>query len=102
MQSENRVIEALLNDGWALLFQRGRTKFGEIDLIFENQDEIRLIEVKTLDEAWRSFERINQKQVTKLLQNQFYLSQKFKSKNFYPQICWVLKNEIHFVEVNQL
>ena len=88
------------SDGWVLLFQRVKTKIAEIDLIFELENEMRLIEVKTLDQAWRSFQRINANQVNKLLQNQIYFSQKYRGRICRAQICWVLQNEIQFVDVN--
>jgi Holliday junction resolvase-like predicted endonuclease len=89
------------SEGWAFIFQRVRTKISEIDLIFEKENEIKLIEVKTLDQAWRSFQRINQRQVDKLLQNQLHLNQVYKNKIFSAEICWVMPTSLHFVVLSE-
>ncbi len=94
-----KFINEYKNENWHLIFQRAKTKIAEIDLVFENEFEIRLIEVKTLDQAWRAFQRISPRQVEKLLLNQLYLSRIFTTKTFKSQVCWVLKNDLHFVDL---
>jgi Holliday junction resolvase-like predicted endonuclease len=91
----------MMNEGWQLIFQRARTSLGEIDLVFEKNNSVNFVEVKTLSDSWRAFQRIEQNQIHKLLQNQIYFSQIYPKKIFKAQICWVLTNELQFVELSE-
>ncbi len=92
------------NEGWVLLFQRGQTEIAEIDLIMQKDEQIRLIEVKTLDSEWRSFQRISKRQIQKLLLNQIYFSQFAANTNrpyeFSSWVVWVSDLKIESIQIN--
>ena len=99
--SEQKVITHLRNYGWELQFQRLITSIAEIDLIFQKGHEIHLIEVKTLSDPWRSFERISEKQIQKLKMNQLYFASVFKNQfQFASWVAWVTKEKIEYVRIN--
>ena len=98
---ELAVIRLLVTRGWVLECQRARTTIAEIDLIFSKKNEVLLIEVKTLDEPWRSFVRIKKSQYLKLQKNLVFLSTNIKKFDFKATVCWVdKKNQVSFVLVN--
>jgi hypothetical protein len=69
--------------------------------VFQKGSDVRLIEVKTLDDSWRSFERISEKQIQKLKMNEFYFSSIFKKQfHFESRIAWVTQKTIEYVEIN--
>jgi Holliday junction resolvase-like predicted endonuclease len=87
--------------GWVILFQRAKTQIGEIDLIFEKNNKILLIEVKKLNNSWRAFERIGAKQANKLQNNLIYFSNRFRQFQFFAQLCWVDRlQKVYFVELD--
>ena len=95
------MVRLLQTKNWTLCFQGLKTIIAEIDLIFEKDDEVILIEVKTLNEEWRAFERIHNKQLLNLQKNYILLSEKFKNLRFRVFVAWVdPKNQITFVEVS--
>lgn len=100
-RAELNVIKLLESKNWSLCFQNLKTTIAEIDLIFEKTDQIILIEVKTLNDSWRAFERIQPKQIEKLQKNLTLFAYKFRDKNFRAFIAWVdRENKISFIEVN--
>ncbi|MBC7420683.1 MAG: YraN family protein [Bdellovibrio sp.] len=101
LAAEVSVIEKMKHNSWSLSFQRARTKIAEIDLIFEKQNRVALIEVKALNNSWRAFERIGVKQTQKLQVNLIFLASQFKEFKFFAAICWVdKKGKVYFVEVS--
>lgn len=101
LKSETKVIEYFQKRKWCLLFHRAKTKIAEIDLIFQKSNKIKLVEVKKLNNQWRSFERVSEKQIQKLILNQIYLSQKFSNYYIESNICWVNSNgNVTTVELN--
>lgn len=99
--SEQKVIDELSFHGWTLQFQRLVTEIAEIDLIFQKENQIYLVEVKTLDDSWRSFERISDRQIRKLKLNQLYFSSVFKNQfQFASFVAWVTKKKIEYVRIN--
>ena len=100
LDSEARVIEQMANDRWQLLFQRAKTEIAEIDLIFQKKNQIRLIEVKTLNDSWRSFQRISHRQIQKLILNQIYFTQVVDSHDVSCWVAWVGDQKIEYVQIN--
>lgn len=99
-KAEANVIKLLQSKKWILCFQGLKTDIAEIDLIFEKADEVILIEVKTLNNSWRAFERIHKKQLFKLQSNLVLCSRRFRSYKFRAYVAWVdSQNRISFVEV---
>ena len=95
------VIKLLHNQGWQLECQRVHTNIAEIDLIFSKESQVLLVEVKKLDNPWRSFERIKKSQYRSLQKNLIFLSTNLKKFSFIATVCWVDKNNVvSFVEVN--
>ena len=100
-QAELSVIRLLQTKNWSLCFQGLKTIIAEIDLIFEKEDQVILIEVKTLNDEWRAFDRIHDRQLMNLQKNYILLSEKFKKIRFRVFVAWVdPKNRITFVEVS--
>ena len=100
-RAELCVIRLLQTKNWTLCFQGLKTIIAEIDLIFEKEDQILLIEVKTLNDDWRAFERIQDKQLMNLQKNYILLSRKFTHLKFRVFVAWVdSQNRVSFVEVS--
>ncbi len=86
--------------GWVLLFQRAKTKIGEIDLVFENDNKILLVEVKKLNNSWRAFERIDLRQQHKLQLNLIYFAKSYQTFRIFAQVCWVdQRGQVYFVDL---
>lgn len=99
--SEQQVIKHLCSWGWEFQFQRLVTHIAEIDLIFQKENRVCLIEVKTLDNPWRSFERITDRQVQKLTMNQMYFSSICKSRfQYFSCVAWVMKEKIDYIRIS--
>ena len=71
------------------MFQRARTEIAEIDLIFEKDQKIFLIEVKTLASPFAVFERIEKKQQQKLRANRVWLARRFPKMIFISLVAFV-------------
>ena len=90
----------LQSKGWKLIFHRLKTKVSEIDLVFEKENKILLIEVKNLTERWRVFQRITPRQQLKLKANQLLFHLNFKGIEVRAYVAWVdQKNKISFCSV---
>lgn len=90
----------MIQYGFEIEFQNIKLKFGEVDLVCRRNHLIILLEVKCLNNEWRSFERISQKQLNRLHLNRNLIF------NFFPQyevrsfVVWVDKNcRIQFIEI---
>lgn len=93
------VIKLMQSKKWILCFQGLKTHIAEIDLIFEKGEDILLVEVKTLNNSWRAFERIHKDQLFKLQSNLVLFSRKFRGFSFRSYVAWVdPQNKITFVE----
>ena len=84
-RSEMAVIHIMEKRGWVLEWQRIRTTIAEIDLIFTKRERVLLVEVKRIDNPWRTFERI-QKGTLRLLEEWVNKVFKFADKNIPKQI----------------
>jgi Holliday junction resolvase-like predicted endonuclease len=99
-RAEHSVIKLLESKNWNLEFQRLKTDIAEIDLIFEKSGEVILVEVKTLNNSWRAFDRIQGSQLKKLELNLFLFRKKFSDIHFRAFVAWVCpENKISFVEI---
>lgn len=86
--------------GWKLVFQRLKTKIAEIDLVFEKDDKIALIEVKKLNEDWRVFQRWNPLQQMRFQANLVLFSRKFQNKEIKGFVAWVRdRKPVVFAEI---
>ncbi len=98
--AEQSVIKLLKSKNWNLEFHRFKTEVAEIDLIFEKSGEVILVEVKTLNNSWRAFDRIQGSQLKKLELNLFLFRKKFNDIKFRAYVAWVSpENKISFVEI---
>jgi Holliday junction resolvase-like predicted endonuclease len=86
------VIRLLLKKNFKFLFQRARTQVCECDLIFEKDDQILLIEVKTIASAYNAFDRVGEKQLQKIRMNRHYLARCWPQKNFRAYIAFVQRD----------
>jgi Holliday junction resolvase-like predicted endonuclease len=100
-QAELFVIQYFLNLKFQFVAQRKKLKYGEVDLIFQKQQRILFVEVKTLHNDWMSFNRISKKQFFKLKKNAFYYQMNNKNYEVKSLLAWVKSNEtIELVEIN--
>lgn len=100
-KAEYNVIKLMQSRNWNLQFHRLKTEIAEVDLIFEKSGEVLLLEVKTLNNSWRAFDRINSSQVKRLQTNLLFFRRKFRQIKFRAYIVWVSpENKISFIEVN--
>lgn len=98
--AEQSVVRLLQNKNWVLCFHGLRTVVAEIDLIFIKKNQVLLIEVKTLDNSWRAFDRIHQNQLMKLQYNLVMFTRKINEIKFRAFVAWVDKeNKISFTEI---
>ena len=99
--AELHVKNYLISRGYECLFHRVKTPIAEIDLVFRKGQKIILIEVKCLDQSWRSFDRISKKQIQKLQNNCLYIQNHVKPLQY--EVCsavaWVVGPKISFVLV---
>ena len=99
-RAEAAVIFLLEKKGWSLEFQRCRTRFAEIDLIFLKKNQVILVEVKKLDNSWRAFERIKQQQFQSLQKNLNLFNYHFSRLQVLAYVSWVdQENKVSFVAV---
>lgn len=100
-KAEYNVIKLMESRFWRLEFHRLKTEVAEVDLIFEKAGEVLLLEVKTLNNEWRAFDRIHPTQIRRLQSNLLYFRKKFRQITFRAYVVWVSpENKISFVEVN--
>ena len=92
LYAEEQVANLLQKHNWELIFHRLKTPIAEIDLVFEKDDKIILVEVKTLNTSWRSFQRIAPLQKNRLSLNLVLFSNFFKEKKVEAYVAWVEKN----------
>jgi Holliday junction resolvase-like predicted endonuclease len=94
LKSELAVVRLLQNRKYICEFHRFKTKIAEIDLIFSKGNRILLVEVKSLNNDWRAFERIGQDQQIKLKNNLGLFSRAIPNYEFSAWVCWVNKSNI--------
>lgn len=101
LRCEVAVIQVMKHNHWELAYQRAKTEVAEIDLMFGKENKIALIEVKSLNNSWRAFDRISDSQVQKLKANQLFLANSFKEFKFFASLCWVDgRGKVYFVEIS--
>lgn len=108
LTAELKVIRYLEALNWKILGHRMKTSVAEVDIVIQKNKEIRLIEVKSLDNPWRVFQRISPRQVQKLLLNQIFFINSYSGFEVSAYVAWVgsrknlanSNNEIKFVKVN--
>ena len=67
LAAENQVERAYLNRGARLLERRWRGRSGEIDLIFEQDDDVIMVEVKSSRTHSRAAEKVLPRQIARLM-----------------------------------
>lgn len=98
--AEKATIYLMNKKGWELVFQRLVTDVAEIDLVFIKKEKVVLLEVKKLDQIWRSFQRIDPNQIQKLQKNRILFKSFFSNLDFLSYVVWVnSENRISFVEI---
>jgi putative endonuclease len=86
---EQLVKKKLQNKGWTFLTQNYHTRYGEIDLIFQDKQNIVFVEVKARSNLDAGFpeEAIIPSKLSKLKKAaQFYLIENSQFENFQPRI----------------
>lgn len=90
---ELQIQKFLLDKNFSIEFLNLKTIYGEIDLVAVRKNLILLGEVKSLNDPWRSFQRITEKQMNRLRRNQISL------QNIFPK--FTVKSFIFWVEPDQ-
>jgi Holliday junction resolvase-like predicted endonuclease len=99
INSELKVIEHLKRQGWRLLQHRFKTRLAEIDLIFQKDGLLRIIEVKSVS-SWDFVSyRISKKQKARLIQVFHYFQQRFVCDMVLELALVPLEGEILFIEI---
>ena len=99
-EAEQHVFRYMMKNGWLPTFSRVKTAVAEIDLVFEKKSTILLLEVKTLNDSWRAFERISLAQTRRLQKNTILFSEYFLAYEFKAGVVWVSpQGQINFVEI---
>jgi Holliday junction resolvase-like predicted endonuclease len=99
--AEVAVAQLLRTHGWNLCFHSLKTQIAEIDLVLNKNKKVLLIEVKTLDSPWRSFQRIHSDQLLKLQKNLSVFSFKLQTYSCQAYVAWVDKaNKVSFVSID--
>lgn len=92
--AEKTVHDFLISKKWKLISERTHYLFGEIDFIFQRDQNIAIIEVKYLHNPWMSFHRISKKQVQRLRNNFLNLSAtQFKNYNVKLFLCLIDRHQ---------
>lgn len=80
---EDYAYNKLINKGYKLIGRNYQTPFGEIDLIFQKQDCLYFIEVKTLKSSLFGLprEKVSRKKLDHLTKSILYFTEKFDYKN---------------------
>ena len=94
------MINHLKKQNWNLLFHRLRMESAEIDLILQKRDRIILVEVKKLNDPWRSFQRINNRQLLRLKKSLILFSSHYKDAEFSLYVAWVLNRSVKMVSLD--
>lgn len=101
LSAELAVVKLLINRDWKLIFHRLKTKKCEVDLIFEQNESILIVEVKVLTENWRVFQRVSEQQINRLKNIEYALRVNFKKYKIKSYIAWVdQKNNISFCSLS--
>jgi len=87
--------------GWKLDNHRCKINSIEIDLKFSKASKEIFIEVKYLDDPWRSFERLRSKQLNKLKMNLNHVRTKNRSQHYWCYIAFVdYRGHIQFISLD--
>ncbi len=88
--AEKNVHDFLIAKKWILVSERQKYQYGEIDFIFQRDDQVAIIEVKYLHNPWMSFQRLSSGQLQRLRNNFFNLRHtKFKNYEVKLFLCFV-------------
>ena len=77
LNSEHKVIRHLQNQGWKLLQHRFKTKLAEIDLIFQKNNELRMVEVKSVSNWDFVSYRVSRSQKQRLIRVYHYFQRRY-------------------------
>ena len=100
-QKENEVCDLIIKNGYKVIEQNYRNRYGEIDIIAENNDYIIFIEVKYRrnDKFGTGEESIDIKKCRKILMgSQQYITDKNITKGVRYDAAVLSTNEIRYIE----
>ena len=94
-KGEKSALDYLKNNGYKILGQNLRYKFGEIDILAQDEEDIVLVEVKTKsgDEFGEPSEEVDYFKRKKLWQLARFINQKYPSKNIRIDVISIKMNE---------
>lgn len=104
--AEEVVSVLLKKKGYWIVYRNIKTDIAEIDLLAMNSRKVILLEVKTLDNEWRAFERVSIKQLQNLRRN-LVRFQGFQKRNpefeFGVFVALVNKlNQVRIIDVSRV
>lgn len=79
--------------GWKCIGHRKKLYFSEVDLMFSKEDQILLIEVKSLHNPWMSFERVPHKQIQNLIKNKVLYQVANPKLKIECRVCFVSSDQ---------
>jgi Holliday junction resolvase-like predicted endonuclease len=80
--------------GWQNIGHRKKLFFGEVDLIFSKEDQVLLVEVKSLHNEWMAFERIGHKQIQNLIRNKVMYQLENRKLKVECRLCFVSSEQV--------
>ena len=99
LESERRVIEHLKKQNWLLVHHRFKTRLAEVDLIFQKNDQIRIIEVKSIS-SWDFIAyRISKKQKQRLIRVYDFFQRHFQHEILLELALVPVDGDILFIEI---
>lgn len=97
-----KVIHQLQSQGWKMLGHRFKTKIAEIDLIFQKERCLRLVEVKSVSDWNFVAYRVSKKQKQRLIRVFHYFQQRY-SLDIQMDLALVPPDgEILFIEIENI
>ena len=99
LNSEHKVIRLLQNEGWKLLQHRFKTKLAEIDLIFQKNNELRMVEVKSVANWDFVTYRVSRRQKQRLIRVYHYFQRRYALDISLELALVPAKGDILFIEI---
>lgn len=102
LNCEKKVIRLLQSQGWRLLGHRFKTRIAEIDLIFQKDHSLRLIEVKSVSDWNFVAYRVSKRQKQRLFNAYRYFQQRYSQDILLDLALVPAEGEILFIEIENI
>lgn len=102
LNSEFKVIQLLQNQGWRLLQHRFKTKLAEVDLIFQKEGCLRVVEVKSVSNWDFVSYRVSKKQKDRLIRVFHYFQQRYSQDILLELALVPADGDILFIDIENV